>query len=80
MKTPVYLNRSIEEPINDRALRGAHDGFVESLTTNLSLVRRHGLLESLTIKKLEVGGSLKQEVALVYVEGQADEVILKKSD
>lgn len=78
VKTPVYLNRSIEEPINDRALRGAHDGFVESLTTNLSLVRRHGLLESLTIKKIEVGGSLKQEVALVYVEGQVDKVILQK--
>lgn len=78
VKTPINLNRSIEEPSNDRALRGAHDGFVESLSTNLSLVRRHGMIEHLTVKKQDVGASLKKEIALVYVEGLADPAIVEQ--
>ncbi|GAF20419.1 spore germination protein GerKA [Bacillus sp. JCM 19047] len=77
LKTPSTQNRSIEEPINDRALRGAHDGFIEDLTTNLSLIRKTARIENLVIQTQVVGQSLKKEVAMVYIEGRADSTILK---
>ncbi len=77
LKTPSTQNRSIEEPINDRALRGAHDGFIEDLTTNLSLIRKTARIENLVIQTQVVGQSLKKEVAMVYIEGRADSTIVK---
>ena len=34
IKTRNYPRRSVQEPDNDKVLRGAHDGFVESLLVN----------------------------------------------
>ncbi|KQL56281.1 MULTISPECIES: spore germination protein [Bacillaceae] len=77
LKTPTTQNRSIEEPINDRALRGSHDGFIEDLTTNLSLIRKTARIEDLVIQTQVVGQSVKKEVAMVYIEGRADPTIVK---
>ncbi|WP_216827436.1 spore germination protein [Alkalihalobacterium elongatum] len=32
-------SRSPDEPKNEKVIRGSHDGFVESLNTNLSIIR-----------------------------------------
>ncbi len=36
----TYPARSVAEPDDDRVLRGAHDGFVETLVMNTALIRR----------------------------------------
>ena len=36
----TYPARSVDEPENDKVLRGSHDGFVETLIFNTALVRR----------------------------------------
>lgn len=61
--------RSIEESKNESNLRGPRDGFVESLSTNLSLIRRRLPNADLHIHIREIGRQTKTRVALLYVEG-----------
>lgn len=67
-----YPTRSVEEPDEDRALRGARDGFVETLVSNTALIRRRLRNPHLTMEMLEVGTSSHTDVVLCYVEGKAD--------
>lgn len=67
-----YPTRSVEEPDEDRALRGARDGFVETLVCNTALIRRRLRNPHLTMEMLEIGTSSHTDVVLCYIEGKAD--------
>ena len=64
--------RSVEEPDTSRVLRGSHDGFVENIMKNAALLRRRIRTPELTLERLEVGERSKTDVALCYLEGEAD--------
>ena len=64
--------RSVEEPNSSKVLRGSHDGFVESLMTNAALLRRRIRDPRLTLERVVVGGRSQTDVALCYMEGEAD--------
>ncbi|RAP77563.1 hypothetical protein DL346_03535 [Paenibacillus montanisoli] len=34
-----HFLRSVDEPDNEKIVRGAHDGFIENLNVNLNLIR-----------------------------------------
>lgn len=65
--------RSVEEPENDRVLRGPRDGFAESLIRNSSLIRRRLCDPALVMERFTVGEKSTLDIALCYVEGCADE-------
>lgn len=67
-----YPTRSIEEPDTSKVLRGSHDGFVESIMENAALLRRRVRDPALTLERLQVGGRSRTDVAIVYMEGEAD--------
>jgi len=67
-----YPMRSIEEPDHDKVLRGARDGFTETLLQNTALIRRHIRDPRLTIKLIRVGRITATDVALCYIDGAAD--------
>ncbi len=67
-----YPLRSVEEPENDRVLRGPRDGFAESLVRNTSLIRRRLRDPMLRAERITVGDPAGCDVALCYVEGKAD--------
>ena len=73
-----YPLRSVEEPENDRVLRGPRDGFSESLVRNTSLIRRRLRDPKLRLKKISVGSPALCDVALCYVEGMADAAFVAK--
>ncbi|MDQ0219891.1 spore germination protein [Peribacillus cavernae] len=52
---------------------GPKEGFVESLATNLNLVRKRLPVSQLLVKKMEMGKLSKTEVAVLYLEGIANE-------
>ena len=64
--------RSIEEPTKDKVLRGAKDGFTETLLVNTALVRRRIRDPQLIFRKLTVGSDTRTDVAVCYLEGRAD--------
>lgn len=65
--------RAVDEPENDRVLRGPRDGFAESLIRNTSLIRRRLRDPSLIMERFTVGKAAKVDLALCYVKDCADE-------
>ena len=68
-----YPVRSMNEPENDRVMRGSRDGFVETLIFNTALIRRRIRDTSLTVKYINAGGAGKTDLALCYMKDRADE-------
>lgn len=67
-----YPARDTQEPENDRVMRGARDGFVETLIYNTALIRRRIRDVSLTMEQHSIGKSSKSDVVLCYMKGRAD--------
>ena len=68
----IYPTRSMSEPENDRVMRGARDGFVEAVLTNVTLIRRRIRDPNLTVSYICVGEKTKTDLAMIYIEGKAD--------
>lgn len=73
-----YPARVTEEPGNDKVMRGARDGFVETLIFNTAMVRRRIRDPKLRVKYANVGERSKTDIAVVYIEGKADPVYVKQ--
>ena len=50
-----YPARSVTEPSKEKSLRGAKDGFTETLMTNVALIRRRIRDPKLTMSYLNIG-------------------------
>lgn len=72
-----YPARVTEEPGNDRVMRGARDGFVETLIFNTAMIRRRIRDTNLTMKYLSVGEKSKTDISVVYLKEKADPVLVK---
>ncbi len=78
VKARSFPRRNVQEPDNDKVLRGAHDGFVEALVVNTALIRRRIRDRDLIMEVLEAGKRSRTDIALCYLQGKADEKTLKK--
>ncbi|KHE67762.1 spore germination protein, partial [Halobacillus sp. BBL2006] len=72
------FNRTVEEPINEKVVRGSHDGFVENLMININLVRKRIEHRSLTVKYFKVGKKTNTNLALFYFDGVTDPTIVQE--
>lgn len=68
----TYPARSTEEPENDKVMRGSRDGFVETLIFNTAMIRRRIRDPNLTVRYLNIGTSSRTDIALCYMENEAD--------
>ncbi|MCY6483089.1 spore germination protein [Clostridium aestuarii] len=68
--------RSITEPESETSIRGAKEGFVENLQTNVSIIRRRIKDKNLAIEYSIVGRRSQTDVALIYIEDIADKNIV----
>lgn len=73
-----FPGRGVEEPSDDKVLRGSHDGFTEILVQNTALLRRRIRDTHLTLECRKVGGRSRTDVVLAYMEGQADPAELNR--
>ncbi len=76
--TRTYPVRNVEEPENDRVLRGSKEGFVETLIFNTALIRRRIRERELTMEIHQIGKLSKTDVVLTYLENKVDKKLLKK--
>lgn len=74
----TYPARGVEEPEKDRVLRGARDGFVETLVFNTALIRRRIRDINLVMDIHSVGKTSKTDVVVAYMKGRIDEKLLDK--
>lgn len=64
----TYPTRSMSEPEDDRVLRGARDGFVETLIFNTALIRRRIRDPRLRMEHFAIG-DMRDDVVLCTIEG-----------
>ena len=76
--TSTEEKRSVGEPENEPAVKGARDSFVESYRTNTSLVRRRLRSPDLKIRSHIVGRQSYTPVDVVWLEGIADEEMVER--
>ncbi|MFD2116015.1 spore germination protein [Paenibacillus yanchengensis] len=67
-----YPSRSLEEPSLEKVVRGSRDGFVESIITNISLVRRRIRDPQLRYELLQVGERTQTDVVIAYIDDIVD--------
>ena len=72
----TYPARGIEEPNDDRVLRGSRDGFVETLVHNTALIRRRIRDPNLTMEIMRIGEKSKTDIVLCYMENVVDKKFL----
>lgn len=74
----TYPTRSVEEPDQDKVLRGSRDGFVETIVFNTAMIRRRIRNPKLTMEITSVGKSSRTDVVLSYMEDRVDHKFLDK--
>ena len=74
----TYPARSTAEPEGDKVMRGARDGFVETLIFNTALIRRRVRDPAMTVSYLSVGASSRTDVAVCYMDGVADPDLVER--
>lgn len=60
----------------EKNLRGAHEGFVEPLAVNLSILRRKVKNPDLKFRQFKVGNITKQTIIIGYIDNLADKNLL----
>lgn len=68
-----WQTRAIEEPQSETVIRGPREGFTESITINISLIRRRIKTPTFKIKYLHIGVRTRTKVAICYI----DDIVLK---
>lgn len=65
--TAADVNRSPEEANTEIAIKGARDGFVESLETNVSLIRKRLKTTDMVYTSFSVGNIAPTKIGMVYL-------------
>lgn len=78
MDLRTYPVRGVEEPEKEKTLRGARDGLVETIVFNTALIRRRIRDSRLVFEMHSVGSVSKTDVCIGYMEGKADEKLVKR--
>ena len=77
LEAKTYPTRAVKEPDTSKVLRGSHDGFTENIMQNAALLRRRIRTPALTLERHQIGGRSACDVALVYLQGEAEEAQLE---
>ncbi|MBR6619758.1 MAG: spore germination protein [Clostridia bacterium] len=74
----TYPARSVGEPENDKVLRGAHDGFTETMIFNTALIRRRLRNPQLTVEYMNIGTSSHTDTVICYIADKVDKNVLNQ--
>lgn len=78
MGTEGWPQRAPTDPKMETSLRGAQQGFVESIQQNIALIRRYLPNRELTFKSLRVGRRGDTQVSIAYLADVANPDILRE--
>ncbi len=70
--------RAINQPETEQVILGPREGFIETLSTNISLLRYRLQTPDFIIKTLSVGEMTKSQVAICYVRGLAQKELIEE--
>ncbi|MGE5381661.1 MAG: spore germination protein [Methylocystaceae bacterium] len=71
-----WKTRNIEEPQNEVAIRGAKEGFNETIRINTALLRRRIRDPHLTFDAMQIGKRSKTDVVIAYIKGITNDSLI----
>lgn len=78
METRGFAHRPVGKPSNEAVVIGSQEGFVESLRTNITLLRRYVQSSELITERLTVGTKIPSNVALLYLKDVVDDKMINE--
>nr|WP_265415914.1 spore germination protein [Paenibacillus albus] len=73
----AFPARNPEEPTLERVVRGSRDGFVETMLTNVTLVRRRLRDKQLRYEIMRVGDRTQTDICIAYIDDIVDKELLQ---
>lgn len=73
-----WETRKISEPQAETIVRGPREGFTESMSLNLTLIRRRVINPNLKFIFMKIGKQTKTQICVCYIEGIAKKPILEE--
>ncbi|WP_373229617.1 spore germination protein [Cohnella sp.] len=70
--------RTITEPTTEITVRGPKDSFLESIETNISLIRRRLKNPNLRLETITIGNESKIDVAIMYIKGVTNDQLVRE--
>lgn len=74
----AWEKRGIKEPVSETVVRGPREGFIESIQTNLVMLRRRIIQPNLKMDLMIIGKNTQTKVVVSYIKGIANEEIVKE--
>lgn len=71
--------REIQEPDVEMVITGPREGFVETISRNIGLIRRRIATPSLRVQEFQLGEKSQTRVTLIYIAGLADDRIVSEA-
>ncbi|AFH62742.1 spore germination protein [Paenibacillus caseinilyticus] len=78
LDTAGVTKRSISQPQTEQVIRGAREGFIEQLDTNVALLRYRLPTTDFRITVTKIGRVTQSRVAVCYLEGIANEALVEE--
>ncbi|SEM81688.1 spore germination protein [Lihuaxuella thermophila] len=78
LETPSWKSRGMEEPVTEALVRGPRLGFNETLSDNISLLRRAIASPQLTFVDYWIGKTAKKKLVVAYMDGIVDPEIVRE--
>lgn len=73
-----WKTRGIEEPKTEAVVRGPREGFTETISINMTMLRRKIKNPNLTFETMQIGTQTKTSVCIVYLRGIANPKLIKE--
>jgi spore germination protein KA len=71
--------RAVEEPTSQSVVRGPREGFTESISTNISLIRRRIKTPNLWLETMTIGEVTNTTVGIMYIKGIVNDKIVDEA-
>ncbi len=75
--TKGWPQRAIEDTRVETSVRGAHQGFIETGSLNIAMIRRYLPDQALKIKNIIVGSRGQSSISIMYLDDLADPQVLQ---
>lgn len=69
LSTQAFKERAVEQPQTEQVIQGAREGFIESIGTNISLIRKRMRSANLHVEIVQIGEQTATNVVYCYVKG-----------
>ncbi|SFS63043.1 spore germination protein [Paenibacillus sp. BC26] len=78
IKVKGSKQRSLEEPSSEPVIRGPRDGFIESISTNIGLIRTRLKTSRLKMESISIGELTQTTLVISYIKGIAEDSIVEE--